>query len=55
MNPFDHLMAEKKCDVDFIDYDDSTIFHHNFTETRLDSSTYGFFLNKKYPAIMTQV
>ena len=50
-----YLSNEKKCEVDDINYNDSTIFHHNFVETELDSSTYGFFFNKKYPAIMTEV
>ena len=50
-----YMFNEKKCEVDHINYTESTIFHHNFVETKLDSSTYGFFFNKKYPAIMTKV
>ena len=46
---------ENKCEIDYINYNKSTIFHHNFFKTKLDSSTYGFFFNKKYPAIMTKV
>ena len=50
-----YMLNDKKCAVDHINYTESTIFHHNFVETKLDSSTYGFFFNKKYPAIMTKV
>ena len=53
--PWNSNTDDKKCQVDYINYNESTIFHHNFVETQLDSSSNGFFFNKKYPAIMTHV
>ena len=45
----------EKCKIDYISYKQSTIFHHHFSENNIDSSEKGFFLNKKYPAILTTV
>ena len=40
----------KTCNLEYLNYNDSTIFHHNFSKTNLDS-TEGYFLNKRYRAI----
>ena len=45
----------EKCSIDYITYKQSTIFHHNFSIDNIDSAGEGFFINKKYPAIVATV